>query len=337
MRLGIFGGSFNPPHLGHLRAAQYFQSSLELDEVLVIPAKEPPLKATPTVSGEDRLELCKRTFPFPVSDIELRRPGTSYTVDTLRDLRVLYPEARFFLLIGEDQREQFHLWKDWEEILRLADLFVLPRAGEGKGGFTPIEVSSTRLRETIANGGDASRWLSAQTCAYIRENLLYREPDLPPERLYHSKCVADAAEMLARKYQADRRKARLAGLWHDCGKYLPKPEPVTPQSHAFAGAEFLERHMGVTDPEVLSAVRWHTTGHAGMTLLEEIIFVADLISADRTYPDVERTRSLAAQDLHAASKYILEFIIANLAGQGKAVHPDALAWYNELCAEEGDN
>ncbi len=168
---------------------------------------------------------------------------------------------------------------------------------------------------------------------------------LPPQRVYHSRCVAQAAKALALQYGADAEKAYEAGLLHDCAKCMPfeqkqslcaqygKPfgeaERAAPQvCHAFAGEAYLALECGITDPEILSAVRWHTTGHAGMTLLEEVVFVADLVSDDRDYPDVARTRALAAQNLHAASIYILEYVFIKLAG--KPVHPDSQAWYNEL-------
>jgi len=354
MRIGLYGGSFNPPHLGHLRAARFFRESFALDELLIIPAKQAPLRATPMVSGEERLALCEKTFPFPVSDIELRRPGVSYTIDTLRDLRTRYPEAKFFLLVGEDQKGKFRQWKDWQEILQLAKLVVLPRygaatsAGEGIGGFTPLEVSSTQLRLKLLLGEDCSAWLSPEALAYINERRLYQP--LTPERLHHGRCVAEAAEALALQYGADPAKARLAGLTHDCAKSISfhaqqslcelnrkplRPEDLAapPVCHAFAGEAYLALECGVTDPEVLGAVRWHTLGHAGMTLLEECVYVGDLISADRSYPDVAHVRALAAQDLHAASIYILEYIFAKQKKTGKAIHPDSLAWYNELKGE----
>jgi len=348
MRIGLYGGSFNPPHLGHLRAAQFFAASLLLDRLLIVPAKEAPLRASPMVSGGDRLALCKRTFPFPVSDIELRRPGVSYTVDTLRELHETVPGAKFFLLMGEDQKEKFVLWKDWQDILQLAELFILPRAGEGIGDFTPLEISSTQLRLKLLIGEDVSQWLSPAAIEYIREKKLYQP--LTPKRLHHCQCVAEAAEALALRYGADPAKAHLAGLTHDCAKSMPFAvqehlcarygKPFTehelaapPVCHAFAGEAYLALECGVTDPEVLGAVRWHTLGHAGMTPLEECVYVGDLISSDRDYPDVERTRALAAQNLHAASIYILEYIFARQRERGRPIHPDSLAWYNELKGE----
>ncbi|MDR2524599.1 MAG: bis(5'-nucleosyl)-tetraphosphatase (symmetrical) YqeK [Oscillospiraceae bacterium] len=174
---------------------------------------------------------------------------------------------------------------------------------------------------------------------------------LPPERLRHSVCVADAAEKLARRCGADAEKAWLAGMLHDCMKYAP-PELQqklcarngTPLSavdldspkvwHAFAAAAYLRLECGVTDAEILNAVRWHTTGRAGMTLLEKVVFVADLISDDRVYPDVAQVRALAAEQLDAAAKYILEYLFAKLEREGKRMeHPASRAWYDELIRE----
>jgi len=152
---------------------------------------------------------------------------------------------------------------------------------------------------------------------------------LTPQRLRHSECVADAAVKLARRYGADEYRAMLAGMLHDCMKCGGPQED--PTRHAFVGAEYLERECGITDEAVLNAVRWHTTGHAGMTTLEEIVFVADLVSADRDYPDLEIVRTLARDDLHAASRYILEYIFSRLEREGRRrPHPDSLAWYQEL-------
>ena len=344
-RIGLYGGSFNPPHLGHLRAARFFQESLALNEVRIIPAKQAPLKAAPLVSGEDRLALCQLTFPFPVSDMELRRDGASYTIDTLRDIHAQNPYAKLFLLIGEDQKEQFELWRDWREILRLAELVSLPRKGAGIAGFTPLDISSGELRLRLLCGDDVSKWVALEALAYIQQKRLYQP--LAPERQHHSRCVAVAARKLALRYGTNPEKAYLAGLVHDCAKSMPfdmqealcarygKPfgpaEYASPQvCHAFAGEAYLALECGVADPEVLGAVRWHTLGHAGMTLLEEVVFVADLISADRDYPDVDYVRALASQDLHAASRYILEFIFDKQNKRGQPVHPDSLAWYREL-------
>lgn len=182
MRLGLFGGSFNPPHLGHLAAAQFFFEAMRLDQLLVIPAKQAPLK--PTLYGAadaDRLELCHLTFPYSVSDIELRREGISYTIDTLRELQSS-PGAQCFLLIGTDQLKQLRRWHCWQELLERCTVCALQRSEEALctdlpvqllRGFKPMEISSTEIRSGIAKGEDMSPWLTPAAWTFIREKGLY--------------------------------------------------------------------------------------------------------------------------------------------------------------------
>jgi len=182
-RIGIFGGTFSPPHLGHLRAAEFFAASRCLDRVLLFPAGASPLKeAKAGTSDEDRLALCRLTFStelYEVCDWELRRPGPSYTIDTLRHVRERYPAAKLFLLIGEDQRAQFHLWKDWRVILELAKLVVLPRHDKDASGFAPLPISSSELRIMIAQSQDVSQYITPEALNYILKNGLYDSTGLP--------------------------------------------------------------------------------------------------------------------------------------------------------------
>lgn len=169
---------------------------------------------------------------------------------------------------------------------------------------------------------------------------------LNPDRLYHSLNVAD--EIKARKALRRRRaKAFTAGLLHDILKNTPDSELLqyferngimlteTERAsrktwHAMAGADFLRRELHVTDEDILSAVRWHTTGRAGMTLLDKVLFVADFISADRDYPGVERMREKAYVSLEDAMLEGLQFTINELVENAWPVHEDSIRAYNEL-------
>lgn len=199
-RIGVFGGTFNPPHLGHLRLAQAAKAQCALDTVLIMPANIPPHKdAADLISSDDRLALCRLTFAddgFVVSDLELRRTGKSYTVDTMHALRDAFPGDELFLIIGSDMLLSFDRWYRWQEILSLCTLIVLSRdddispdtlrvyANETLGLtegesyhvllLEPMELSSTMIRETIRQGGDASDYLTAQATAYIKEKGLYQ-------------------------------------------------------------------------------------------------------------------------------------------------------------------
>ncbi|MBQ4153051.1 MAG: bis(5'-nucleosyl)-tetraphosphatase (symmetrical) YqeK [Oscillospiraceae bacterium] len=170
---------------------------------------------------------------------------------------------------------------------------------------------------------------------------------LNPNRLHHSICVAEAAERLAGQYGCREETAKMTGLLHDIckndnldiqlqiikngGIMLTDVERSSPPLyHAMAGSAYLKTELGITDPDVLNAVRYHTTGRGGMSLLEKVIFVADFISADRDYPDVEVVRTLARQSLEKAMLYALEYTVCDLVNRKKYLHPDTVDAYNEM-------
>lgn len=167
MRLGIYGGSFDPPHLGHLVAASDACEALALDRVLWIPAARHPLKEgrvrTPPAL---RLEMVRAAIAgdprFEADDLELLREGPSYTVDTLRALAVRHPGAALFLLAGADLLAELPRWREPEEVQRLATLAVLSREGDALGPdaglravavrVTRVDVSATEVRRRCAAG-----------------------------------------------------------------------------------------------------------------------------------------------------------------------------------------
>lgn len=175
---------------------------------------------------------------------------------------------------------------------------------------------------------------------------------LSPGRAQHSFNVAAEAVRLAEKYGADPVKAEIAGLLHDCMKETSAKEQLQLLEqfgiivgsvelcshkllHAMTGALVAETEFGVTDPDVVQAIRYHTTGKAGMSLLEKIIYIADFISADRTFNGVEALRACAYRDLDAALIEGLSFTIGDLAAKSRPVHEDTIRAYNELvCARD---
>lgn len=169
MKEGIFGGTFDPPHIGHLIAAESARESLGLDRIRFIPAAVPPHKRRPDITpGEKRLEMVRLAIrgnpAFIADDRELRREGTSYTIETIRDLRREFPGVEFTLLIGMDNIQEFRLWKDPEKIRSLAEVAALSRPGAGgiggpeSGGefrvvtIPLIEVSSSAVRRLVSEG-----------------------------------------------------------------------------------------------------------------------------------------------------------------------------------------
>ena len=144
MRLGILGGTFNPPHLGHLICAQEAYEQLRLDRVLFVPTGVPPHKqrSVEDPGGEHRLALCRAAIAgderFGVSDIEVRRDGPSYTVDTLKELHEQTPDNELFFIIGGDAAASLPGWRDPEGVLALATLAVARRRGTSAGRLEAV-------------------------------------------------------------------------------------------------------------------------------------------------------------------------------------------------------
>ncbi len=376
MKIGVFGGTFNPPHNGHVRLAKAAADELKLDKLLVIPSCIPPHKiAAKLADGQERLEMCRLAFGcdprFEVSPMELERGSRSYTVETLRELKALYPDSELYFIVGSDMLESFDKWYLWQEILSLSVLCAASRE-EGYSPdlsrfgklaerikiitLDPLEVSSTQIRNSA--GEVSPELLDPKVAAYIREHGLYDDGlnryrellrgKLNPRRLFHSECVSECAGVLAERYGASVEKARLAGLLHDVMKNAPANEQlalmpnITPLEllntkvwHQISGEAFLRQNGIVTDEEILGAVRWHTTGKAGMTLLEKIIYVADFISADRDYKDVEVVRRLAYISLEHAILYTSRYTVNKMVSQDLLLHPATVECYNDMLMHFG--
>ena len=164
-RIGVFGGAFDPPHIGHRVVAQDVIEELDLDLLLIVPAARPPHRNA-VLGSEDRLSLARTVFGddprIEVSDIELHRPGPSWTVDTLEEVRTRWEPDEMLLVIGVDQYRSFDSWREPGRILELANLAVMPRNGELPAEdprypfiaapVTRVDVSSTRVRDRLSTG-----------------------------------------------------------------------------------------------------------------------------------------------------------------------------------------
>ncbi len=157
MRIGLFGGTFNPIHIGHLRAAVEVQEAYQLDEIRLIPAAVPPHKTSEQLApAEDRLEMVRTAAGpagFRVSDIELQRSGPSYSVDTVRDLKQTLPaQKELFLIIGADAFLEIHTWKSYRRIFSLLPLIVMVRPGTGPSHPADAATVGRCLAEKVAPG-----------------------------------------------------------------------------------------------------------------------------------------------------------------------------------------
>lgn len=192
-KTGIFGGAFNPVHNGHVRLAEEAVKQLKLRRLLIIPTYVSPHKHTELLPYGDRAEMCRRAFGHipgaEVSDIEVRLGGTSYTINTVRALKEMYPDEQLFLLIGGDMLFSFEKWYKYESLLKETKVCAVARDDDslvdmmeyaneiGRVKVLPtqaVTMSSTEVREAAAAGKDISGMVPAGVADYIREKGLYR-------------------------------------------------------------------------------------------------------------------------------------------------------------------
>ena len=267
MKIGIYGGTFNPPHAGHLAAARAAAAVLELDKLVFVPAGIPPHKELPADTPGDghRLEMVRiladqlrspeRT---EVWDVELSRPGKSYTADTLRAAAERWPGAELWLLVGTDMFLTLQTWYHPEEVMGLAGICAFGRTeSDSEELFAPqrdyltktynarvvtlsipdlVDISSTRLREELSGGG-GGEYLPQPVYGYILREKLYGTFSnltrltneqlrcvsysmVKAKRIPHIKGTEEEAVRLALRWGADVEKMRRAAILHDCTKYL---------------------------------------------------------------------------------------------------------------------
>ncbi len=380
MKIGIYGGTFNPLHNGHLAVAKAVLQCLDLECVLFIVANDPPHKHNADrISGDVRLEMVeaglKNEQKLFSSDIELKRGGVSYTVETLEHLYNENKDSELYFIVGADMLENFPSWYEPERILKYTALVAVGRPnGEGDvheqhvklegiansieqrfGGHVFVlkeygpDISSTQIRRAVKNACPIADFVPIEVEKYIYTHLLYFDEEtrqigerlkarLDDERFEHTMLVAREAVMLAHRYGVDAKKARLAGMLHDCmkinrhelieyanahGYVLSQTELDYPFTiHGRMGAESAREEFGVCDKEILNAIRHHTIGSTNMSALDKIVFLADKIELSRSYKGVEELRAIAYRDINSAVPAVMKNTAQYAISRGMKVHPD---------------
>ena len=201
-KTGIFGGAFNPVHNGHVNLAREAIVQLKLRRLLIIPTFESPHKATKLAPFDERAEMCRLAFSevfdkcrncnIEISDIERQMVGVSYTINTLRELKRIYPNEQFFLLIGGDMLYSFREWFKYESILKECKVCAVARGGDnladmmefanelGRVKVLPtdiVDVSSTEIRRRIAASEPIGEFVPESVCEYIKKSGSYRDSE----------------------------------------------------------------------------------------------------------------------------------------------------------------
>ncbi len=192
VKIGFLGGSFDPVHFGHLIAAQDVYEQFQLDRLILVPAAQAPLKPNEVQSTiEDRLAMLRVAIEgdsrLELSDFELRKGGMSYTIDSVRHFRTLYPDDQLYWIIGGDQLPKIHLWHEIRELARLIEFIFIERPGHPINAFPEIpdlklhrcaghlvEISSTELRERVRCGQPLDYFVPHKAIVQIEEKRLYR-------------------------------------------------------------------------------------------------------------------------------------------------------------------
>lgn len=251
------GGTLDPVHNGHIQVAEAALRLLNLDRVLLLPAGDPPHKQHPTPKA-DRLNMARIAAEgasgLCASSLEVDRTGTTYTVDTLRELSGSAPLESWYYLIGADTLDVLDSWREFGKVARMCTFAVIGRGDEAADGarvdelerrwgarfeilpFTGPEISSTQIRRRVARGEAIDALVPPGVAAYIRERGLYLarmsrdeilqnlQATLKPGRYAHTLGVAETALRLAPRFGVDPMRAELAALLHDCAKYMDVDE-----------------------------------------------------------------------------------------------------------------
>jgi nicotinate-nucleotide adenylyltransferase len=330
--------------------------------------------------------LAVKDFPeFEISDLEVFRGGNTYTYETVQELKKEYPDDKFYFIIGTDTLFMMEKWKNFEYLFENLTLIVAEREGENtdkqykkaeelkkkyKAKIKFMEearydISSTQVRASFKVTNPKYHIVPdcpAGVIQYAEENHLYDEfpltedeilcllkMELKPKRIVHSLGVRDTAVELAEIHHLDANKARLAGLLHDCAKYLTTEEklelcreydfPVSdielanPELlHAKAGSAYANKKYNINDQEILDAIYYHTTGKPAMDPISLVIFIADYIEPGRHHSDkLDSFRQIAKENLEKCAGLILEetliYLNSRPGNQIKAVDPNTQRSY----------
>lgn len=334
LKIGVFGGSFDPIHRSHIRVIEAAIQQLQLDKILVMPTANNPWKDSTGATKEQRLEMLKialqRYEKVEICRYEIDQDSDekNYTIDTLKHLKSLYPDDKLYFIMGMDQASLFHKWKEAKQISKLVTLAVFERIGYqvndnlSKYDFVKLDlIASDDASNQIRNG--KLHALTPEVLKYIVNNGIYLETiiktKMSKKRYLHTVSMAKLAKEIAKSNGLDETKAYVAGMLHDIAKemphdeakalmeqyypdYLDKPEPIW---HQWLSMYVAKNEYLIDDIEILQAIRHHTTGSLEMSKLDMCIYEADKYDPSRDY-DSSAEIALCKKDVVAGFKSCLK-------------------------------
>ena len=351
-KIGIFGGTFNPPHKEHINIAKKVVKELDLDFLIVVPTFISPHKIGKDVASKKaRLDMLNLAFcnekNIIVSDFELNNEGVSYSYITVNYFSDKYKDSKLYFLMGSDMLENFPTWKNPEIIASKVEVVLIERPFENVDTKKIIatyeklynkkvivtkykgeKVSSTEIRLKAKLNLPINFDTSEEIANYVTKNDVYKKDKyfslvcekLTENRRKHTYGVILTAEKLAKQVGADESKCTLSALLHDIAKYENVEDynftipKNTPSAvaHQFLGEHICKTILDITDDEILNAVKYHTTGRENMSIVEKIVFVSDLIEENRTFEGVEELRKQVFIDFEKGFKLCIKELYKHL-------------------------
>lgn len=329
-KIGLFGGTFNPIHNGHLNVAEHALNELELDEIWFIPTFITPDKDKPyKISPQQRFKIIKKSIKYnprlKVKSFETKTQEISYTYKTVDYITKKFNKNKFYWIMGDDSFNTFHNWKNYKKIVSSVEkIVVFNRVGEINSKLAneinPLIMQNDiwKISSTIVRKGFFSK-VPDDAKAYISKNYLYLEEivkdDLSTKRWTHTKSVSIWAKNISEKNSVNPMKSYYAGIIHDMAKEWDKetlikfisrystsdvskiPEKIL---HAHAAYYWWIHVYQSKDMKIANSVLKHTTASAKMSKLDKIIYTADKIADNRNYEEVNWIRDIAKVDIDRA-------------------------------------
>ncbi len=365
MKIGIFGGTFNPIHNGHINMAKDIKEELNLDVLYFVPSYVTPDKqfSIEHIEPKDRMKMAKKSVKaqgdhaLKVSDFEFKQKGVSYTYITINHFRDKFPNAELYWIMGEDRYLGFNRWEGVEEIREAAKVVIFRRKPEISEVISKdksviylkkkyYDISSTNILNKL-------EWehIPLEAKKYISKKKLYLKTIvfkvLKEKRYEHSIAVASHCKRLANEYKyKDIKKAELTGMLHDLFKLHSDEELIAyynkyhsnkfnneiplPGLHGIVVADWLKNEYLWEDKEVYNALARHTFAHAEPSKLDKILYVADKISTDRKGDEVGKLRKLAYNNLNETYKKILKNSVRSLEKRGLKPYKDTWDAYKKF-------
>lgn len=357
-KTAVFGGAFDPVHNEHVNVVKSAVAELQLERVVLVPTYSPPHKSGAECAFADRVNMLKLALDglsaeIIVDETERNDEERNYAVEVIPKLKAKYGE--FYYLMGGDSLAHFESWYKPKEIVKMTRLAVFNREGYPNASkvaeginerlntdalvldYCGKSVSSSDIKAHLLLGEDTDT-VPPCVLAYIREHNLFSrflpaanklEEEIGERKYVHSKNVVYEAVRLNSYHNLKLPfdKVFIAALLHDNCKYAKSPIGVpqdaigTEVEHQFSGAVNAKDEYGVTDEEVLDAIRYHTTAKPDMTLLGKVVYVADKICEGRTYSSVDKLRQAAYNDFEKGFVAVLADMYRHLIESGEDVYP----------------